>query len=194
MKSALVHALPVFATVMLCVSSGLAYGQDVRAQSAPPMPAASKNTAIVQGPSFSSLSANQKSVLAPLEPFWDEMAEVRRKKWMEIANRFPSTGEEEQARVKIRMQEWATLSPAQRKLVRENFVDSQKVSKTQKQMQWEEYQKLSDEEKRLFIEQASKNQVKSSDTAGPMGAAAATRANAKTTAPVKSNTSDSAVK
>ena len=101
---------------------------------------------------------------------------------------------EEQGRVKVRMQEWATLTPAQRKLVRENYVDSQKVSKSNKQAHWEEYQKLSEEEKRLLLEHASKAQGKSSDVTGPVGAAATTRATAKTSTPAKPIAPETAVK
>jgi hypothetical protein len=194
MNAALERIPPFCLAVLLVCGSGYVCAQELRTQSAPSITVTSKNTSNVQGPSFSSLTANQKTVLAPLEPFWEEMTEVRRKKWMEIANRFPSMSEEEQSRVKVRMQEWATLSPAQRKLVRENFVDSQKVSKTQKQAQWEEYQKLSDEEKRALAEQASKKPAKAPDAAGPMGAAATTRAHAKTTTSVKPNPSETSVK
>ncbi len=193
MNAVFVSAQLVLLSALVLTSAGISRAQELRTQTAPSITVTGKSALNVQGPSFSSLSANQKTVLAPLEPFWEEMAEVRRKKWMEIANRFPSMSEEEQGRVKVRMQEWASLSPAQRKLVRENFVDSQKVSKSQKQTQWEEYQKLSDEEKRTLLENLPKKQVKTPENMGPVGAAATTRPNAKASS-VKPNPSETAVK
>ncbi|MCE2679088.1 MAG: DUF3106 domain-containing protein [Burkholderiales bacterium] len=193
MNAVFVSAQLILLSALVLTSAETSRAQELRTQTAPPITVTGKGALNVQGPSFSSLSANQKTVLAPLEPFWEEMAEVRRKKWMEIANRFPSMPEEEQGRVKVRMQEWASLSPAQRKLVRENFVDSQKVSKSQKQTQWEEYQKLSDEEKRTLLENLPKKQVKTPENTGPVGAAATTRANAKTSS-VKPNATETAVK
>jgi hypothetical protein len=193
MNAVFVSPQLVLFTAMVLIGTGFSHAQEPRTQTAPPITVTGKNSLHPQGPSYSSLSANQKNVLAPLEPFWEEMTEVRRKKWMEIANRFPSMSEEEQGRVKVRMQEWASLSPAQRKLVRENFVDSQKVSKSLKQTQWEEYQKLSDEEKRTLLENLPKKQVKTPENMGPVGAAATTRANAKTSS-VKPNAPETAVK
>jgi hypothetical protein len=128
------------------------------------------------GPAFSSLLPEQASVLVPLQPFWDEMNEVRKRKWIEIANRFPTLSDDEKNRVTLRMQEWAALTPAQRKQVRDNFTGAQGLSASDRQAQWEEYQKLSPEARQALIERAQQElQQKRDAKAGPVGAAATTR-------------------
>lgn len=128
------------------------------------------------GPTFSSLPAGQAAILAPLQPYWDEMTEVRKRKWIEIANRFPTLTDDEKNRVTLRMQEWAALTPAQRKMARDNFTGAQGLSASDRQAQWEEYQKLSPEARQALIERAQQElQQKRDARSGPMGAAATTR-------------------
>lgn len=101
-------------------------------------------------PGWSLLSTQQKIILAPLANDWDSMENIRRKKWLGIAERFPKMTPDEQAKVQKRMQEWAALTPAQRAKARDSYKEFNQLSPEKKQalkQKWETYSNLSSEEK-----------------------------------------------
>ena len=63
-------------------------------------------------PAWSQLTTQQKIILAPLANEWEGMENVRKKKWLGIADRYPSMKPDEQLRTQERMREWARLTPA----------------------------------------------------------------------------------
>jgi tRNA nucleotidyltransferase/poly(A) polymerase len=107
-------------------------------------------------PIWAALTPQQKLALAPLAPEWDKMDEIRKKKWLEIANKYAAMKPDEQARVQERMQTWMKLTPEQRMQVRENFARSKQIKPEQKSAQWQEYQQLSEEQKTQFANEANK--------------------------------------
>ena len=107
-------------------------------------------------PLWAALTAQQKLALAPLAPEWDKLDEIRKKKWLEIANKYASMKPDEQVRVQERMQTWMKLTPEQRMQVRENFARSKQIKPEQKSAQWQEYQQLSEEQKTQLANEASK--------------------------------------
>ena len=101
-------------------------------------------------PGWSLLSTQQKIILAPLVGDWDQMENIRRKKWLGIAERFPKMTPEEQARVQERMREWAALTPAQRAKVRDSYKEFNQLDPEKKlavKKKWEAYSNLSEEDK-----------------------------------------------
>lgn len=72
-------------------------------------------------PHWSELSPKQQAVLAPLAADWEALDTTRRKKWVTIANRYPKMKPDEQVRLQRRMQAWAALTPAERRVARENY-------------------------------------------------------------------------
>ncbi len=105
-------------------------------------------------PRWVALSAQQKTVLAPLAADWDAMESYRRKKWLGIAQRFPTMSGEEQLRVQAQMQEWAKLTPEQRRQAREKYqsmsqlpTEKQQELRQELKQKWEEYSNLPEEEK-----------------------------------------------
>jgi hypothetical protein len=78
-------------------------------------------------PSWVQLSTEQKNILAPLAGEWDKMDGFRRKKWLGIAQRYPSLSPDEQARMQRRMTDWAKLTPEERKAAREKYQSLQKA-------------------------------------------------------------------
>lgn len=101
-------------------------------------------------PTWSQLTPQQKTTLAPLIKDWDNMENVRRKKWLGIVERYPTMKPEEQARMQERMREWVRLTPEQRAKVRDTYKDFNQLPPEQKQtvkQKWEAYSSLSDEEK-----------------------------------------------
>ncbi|MBR7798736.1 DUF3106 domain-containing protein [Undibacterium fentianense] len=103
---------------------------------------------------WASLTSDQKTALSPLANEWDKMDELRRKKWLGIANKYSSMKPEEQQRVQERVQAWVKLTPEQRMAVRENFSNTVKKTPEQKSAQWQQYQQLSDEEKTKLANEA----------------------------------------
>jgi hypothetical protein len=121
----------------------------------PVLPIAAQST-----PLWVTLTPQQKLALAPLSGEWDKMDATRKKKWLEIANKYPSMKPDEQVRVQERIRDWVKLSPEQRMQVRENFAKTTKINPEQKSAQWQQYQQLSEEQKKqLAIEAGTKKSV-----------------------------------
>lgn len=101
-------------------------------------------------PGWNLLSTQQKSILTPLSSEWDKMDNIRRKKWLGIAERYPSMKPDEQSRVQDRMREWANLAPEQRAKIRDSYKEFNQLPAEQKQVvkqKWEAYSNLTPEEK-----------------------------------------------
>ena len=108
------------------------------------------------GPSWSSLTAQQRQALSPLERDWSSLDARRRTKWLEVAVRFPAMPQADQQRVQERMAEWARMTPAERGRARLSYQESKQFSPEQKQARWEAYQALPDDERRAL---ARRNQT-----------------------------------
>jgi hypothetical protein len=90
-------------------------------------------------------------VLAPLQDDWEQLDALRRKKWVEIAERYPKMKPEEQQRLRERMTEWTRLTPAERKAARDRYQTLQKLPPKKRQevsSEWERYQKSLAEQQR----------------------------------------------
>ena len=99
---------------------------------------------------WSQLNAQQKTILAPLAGEWDKMENIRRKKWLGIAERYPTMKPDEQRRIQDRMREWASLTPEQRAKVRNSYKEFNQLPSEQKQavkQKWEAYSNLPPDEK-----------------------------------------------
>lgn len=106
-------------------------------------------------PSWIELTPAQQQALAPLSTEWDKFDAARKKKWLEIGNKFPKMTPDEQQRVQERMREWIKLTPEQRHLVRENYARAKKLNPTQKTTQWQNYQQLPEEQKKKLADEAA---------------------------------------
>ena len=105
-------------------------------------------------PAWSELPVPQKIILAPLSDDWDSLESYRQKKWLGIAERFPSMSPLEQRRIQSQMQVWGKLTPEQRELARKNFLTAKQLPEEEKQalrQKWQEYSSLSAEEKNALI-------------------------------------------
>ena len=93
-------------------------------------------------PAWVELTPEQKQILAPLAGEWDRLESFRQKKWLGIAQRYPTMNEKEQARIQRRMKEWVKLSPEERKAAREKYKNLQKAPPEHKEavkQKWQEY-------------------------------------------------------
>jgi hypothetical protein len=118
--------------------------------------AAKPLTNVSSDPTWAELSAQQKTILAPLASDWTSMGEIQRKKWVVITNRYAALKPDEQKRIQERMHDWAKLTPEQRMQARENMARAQKLHPDQKNAHWQQYQQLSEEQKQALAASASK--------------------------------------
>lgn len=108
-------------------------------------------------PAWKELSVGHRQILAPLAGEWDKLEPWRRKKWIGIAERYPSMGAEEQDRIQRRMKDWAKLTPEERRAAREKYKNLKKAPPEHREavkQQWQEYKALPEEEKQRLKAQA----------------------------------------
>ncbi len=108
---------------------------------------------------WNKLTPAQRSALAPLAGDWNRLDTFRKEKWLELADRFATMSETDQARMQKRMQEWVRLSPEQRRIARENYTRVKKLQAKQKSRQWEQYQQLPEEKKKELAARASSKKL-----------------------------------
>ena len=141
-------------------------------------------------PAWVQLSAQQKIILAPLAKEWDSLENIRKKKWLAIAERYPAMKQDDQQRMQDRMREWAGLSPLERSKVRDTYKDFKQLPAEQKQVvkqKWQAYSNLPPEERQRLRESGKSSQLLSSPGAAPV---APTTEAAVTTPPVPLNGND----
>ena len=113
-------------------------------------------------PSWQQLSLEQKTILAPLSEQWNNMENLRKKKWLSIAQRYPTLKPEERTRLQERMKEWASLSPEQRAKARGTYKEFQMLPGEQKEslkQKWEIYKNLPPEEQQKVRESGKSSQL-----------------------------------
>lgn len=117
---------------------------------APVVAASAARPATSEAHKWASLTAQQRTILGPLERDWGSVDSPRRAKWIEVANRFPAMPAADQQRVQERMAEWARMTPAERGRARLTFQETKQLSPEQKQAHWEAYQALPDEQRKAL--------------------------------------------
>ena len=113
------------------------------------------STAMAPANSWKLLSAQEKRALAPLAARWGELSENQKSKWLAISRNFDELPAADKAVMHARMSEWVALSPVQRNQARLNFNTLQNLPKDEKKAKWDEYQTLSQEQKRLLSSHAA---------------------------------------
>ena len=119
-----------------------------------PKPATTVKPAPLAKPLWTELSPAQQQALTPLAADWDKLDSARKKKWIELTKHYSSLTPEQQARMQERMREWAKLTPDERRVARESYSRAKKLEPDQRTAQWQEYQQLSDEQKKKLAEEA----------------------------------------
>lgn len=124
--------------------------------------------AVPPQPNWAALTAEQKTILAPLKEDWNNMERFRQKKWLEIAARYAQLSPSEQERVQDRMQDWANLTPAQRQAARERYRQLNLQTNTEERealaQKWTDYQNLPPEV-RARLEKQARDQERASKRA-----------------------------
>lgn len=105
-------------------------------------------------PSWKQLSPAQQHILSPLQAEWHAFDKDRKKKWLDIAARYPAMSPTQQQILQRRMNEWAHLSPEKRRLARETFLSTGKAPLQNRREAWEAYKKLPESEREKLKEEA----------------------------------------
>jgi hypothetical protein len=100
-----------------------------------------------QGPVWSALKPAQREALRPLEREWPSIDSARKRKWIEIADRYPNLPAQEQSRLQARMTEWTRLTPLERSQLRLNYQEARQVPTQDRQASWDAYQTLPQEQR-----------------------------------------------
>jgi hypothetical protein len=107
-----------------------------------------------KGVAWSTLTAQQKEALAPLQRDWTSLEPNRRQKWLEVAGHFPTMPADERQRVQARMAEWARLTPSERTQARLQFQEVRQLPTQERNAKWQAYQALPDAEKKSLAQRA----------------------------------------
>ncbi|WP_020652981.1 DUF3106 domain-containing protein [Massilia niastensis] len=107
-------------------------------------------------PLWRDLTRAQQQALAPLQTEWDQMDGLRKRRWLEVSQRFASMNTAEQQRVHERMRQWMKLTPEQRNLARENFNRARNLAPGEKAATWENYKQLPEEQRRKLAKSAAR--------------------------------------
>ncbi len=105
-------------------------------------------------PLWAELTAEQQQALQPLAPHWNTLNVGQKRKWLALSRNYASLPAEDQITLRSRMIEWAALSNQQRVQARLNFAEVKRVPADERKAKWEQYQALSEEEKRKLAERA----------------------------------------
>lgn len=109
-------------------------------------------------PRWNDLTPAQRDALSPLAGMWETLGPERKRKWLDVAAKYPNLTPDAQQRVQQRMDEFSKLSPEQRVTARENFRRAYELPADQRQEKLQRYQDLPEEKKRELAEQAAKKQ------------------------------------
>lgn len=99
---------------------------------------------------WSQLTRLQKDVLAPFKDQWNGWSTAEKRSWVLLANRFPRLGAQEQERARVRIAQWATLSPAQRETARASIRLFRDTGPGERQAEWQRYQQMTQEQKAVL--------------------------------------------
>jgi Protein of unknown function (DUF3106) len=101
-----------------------------------------KSVLVVAEPLWVDLSPANKVFLKPFEKSWYTLTPVERKSWVTLANKVPKLSAPEQKKAAARVNEWAALTPEQRKLARANYRLAQNLNKDERTEQWQRYESM----------------------------------------------------
>jgi hypothetical protein len=106
------------------------------------------------GPQWNQLNAQQRTALAPLQREWPRFDADRKRKWLDIAARYPAMSSEQRAMFQKRMSDWVRMTPQQRRVARDNYLATGRASLSKRQRAWQRYQQLPAAQRHALARQA----------------------------------------
>ncbi|BEP61920.1 hypothetical protein GmRootV213_24740 [Variovorax sp. V213] len=119
-----------------------------------PVVASSPSAPKATKPYWSELTAEQQQALQPLASHWHTLNAGHKRKWLALSRNYANMSADDRTTLHSRMIEWAALSNQQRAQARLNFAEVKRVPADERKAKWEQYQALSEEEKRRLAERA----------------------------------------
>jgi len=104
-----------------------------------------------QGPSWQTLTPEQRATLAPLQNDWASIDAPRKSKWLDIAGRYPKLPPSEKERLQARMTEWARMTPSERARARLNYQEVKQLPNQERQDKWQAYQALPEDQRQALV-------------------------------------------
>jgi hypothetical protein len=101
------------------------------------------------------LTLSQQESLMPLVGTWNTLDQSQKRKWIALAQNYPSLAAPEQAKLHSRMEKWAALNPSKREQARLNFSRTKIIASPERASNWEAYKALSPEERVSLANRAS---------------------------------------
>jgi len=141
----------------LAQTAGLAPASTANTSKSAPAIPSPVGAAIVSAPStprWIDLTLSQQDSLMPLADTWNTLGLGQKRKWIALAQNYPSLAAPEQAKLHSRMAEWAALSPSKREQARFNFSTTKKISDPDRASKWEAYKALSPQERENLANRA----------------------------------------
>jgi len=111
------------------------------------------------GPTWTQLSPQQREALAPLASHWTTIPADRKRKWLEIADKYPQLSPEGKERLHARMAEFIKLTPEQRRTARENFQRAYELPIESRESAVQQYQALPDDKKKELTERSQQRKA-----------------------------------
>lgn len=108
-------------------------------------------------PLWSDLSPQQQAVLEPFEAQWNGWSAAEKRTWVRLADRMPSMESEARERTARRIREWASLTPEQRRIARQNYRIARRLPPEERQEQWERYRELTPEQRSVLRTSVTSN-------------------------------------
>jgi len=101
-------------------------------------------------PTWASLTADQRNLLAPFAEEWDSWLDGERRAWLALAARFPAMPPAEQVRARERIREWAQLGPEERRTARANFGMARRMPEHERIERWQRYRSMTPEQRAVL--------------------------------------------
>ncbi len=101
-------------------------------------------------PLWSDLTPEQQAVLEPFSEQWNVWSAADKRTWVRLADRVPGMSPEAREQTARRVREWASLTPEQRRLARQNYRLAKRLPPAQRQAQWERYRELTPEQRSVL--------------------------------------------
>lgn len=151
----MLRRLVLISSLLAC----LVAGTQVWAQGKAPSGAAQSR------PAWTELTPQQREALAPLAGQWDGMSADRKRKWLDIASKYPKLSPDGKAKLHARMVDFAKLTPQQRQTARENFQRAYELPLEQRESLVQEYKDLPPEKKKELSERSQSRSKAAKDPA-----------------------------
>jgi hypothetical protein len=151
---ALALAVATFGLTLASAQTSPSSSKPAEIAQAGPTAASSPSAPKATKPYWSELTAEQQHALQPLASHWHTLNAGHKRKWLALSRNYANMSADDQTTLHSRMIEWAALSNQQRAQARLNFAEVKRVPADERKAKWEQYQALSEEEKRRLAERA----------------------------------------